>query len=149
MDRQTNLRGDKLKRSQLKTYSPLRRTKFERKGYSWGAGSALKRGSRLRAKGKKVLAWDRERRKLKIDSARNERTTCELRGVIEHDCTVDDYLGYAHPAKRRKLSAEDLKVAILVCNSVHDLLERMKPEEMKRIVMGVWESRARKNLLAA
>jgi hypothetical protein len=126
----------------MKRYSTLRRTGFTRKSYDWRPSSTLKRSSRLRA-GKKTRAWDRVRRILKLDSVANERTTCELRGHPEvlHECTYDNYLGYAHDAKRRKLTAEDLKRAILICNNAHNVIEFMPSEEMKRIVNDVWESR--------
>lgn len=117
-----------------RTARRLARQKGEpRYGLSQKVRKPLGFSGRLGA-GRKTKAWSAERRKLKADSERNSRTTCELRGVIPHECTYDDFLGYAHDAKRRKLTREDLKRAILVCNNVHDLLEVMKPEEMKRIV---------------
>lgn len=128
----------------------MRRSGFKRKSYSeardalrekqgkrpscFGARKALKAG-------RKTKAWNAERRKLKADSERNNRTTCELRGVIPHDCTVDNFLGYAHAAKRRKLSSEDLSHAILICNNVHDIIERWSPEDMKWIVDEMIERR--------
>lgn len=87
----------------------------------------------LRA-GKKTKAWDATRRKLKVESERSGLITCELRGIVLHECSYDNFLGYAHDAKRRKLSREDLKRAILICNNAHDVIEFWSPEEMKRIV---------------
>ena len=80
---------------------------------------------------------------LKLDSAVNDRKTCELRGhpEVPHECTYDDFLGYAHNAKRRKLDAEGLKRAILICNNAHNVIEFWKPEEMKRIVNEVIANR--------
>jgi len=116
---------------------------FKRKSYDWRkADKPLGFSRRLKA-GKRTKAWNAQRRKLKVDSVANNRTTCELRGVIPHECTYDDFLGYAHDAKRRKLSREDLKRAILICNNVHDQLERMKPDEMKRIVNDTIAARKR------
>lgn len=121
------------KRRSAEKAKAKRAAKKPRYGLSKRPSKPLGYTGRLGA-GRKTKAWNSERRKLKADSERNNRTTCELRGVIPHECTYDDQLGYAHPAKRRKLSAKELKVAILICNRMHDLLEVMKPEEMKRIV---------------
>jgi len=107
---------------------------FKRKSYTWKRSSKpLGFSGRLKA-GPKTKAWNAERRRLKADSERNGRTTCELRGVIPHECTYDDFLGYAHDAKRRKLSKADLSRAILICNNAHDIIEVWPADEMKRIV---------------
>lgn len=117
----------------------MRRTGFKR--LSFEEALAKRKGQRrhgLKRKrlgpGKKTKAWGRERRKLKIESERAGLMTCELRGVIPHKCTYDNFLGYAHDAKRRKLSTEDLKRAILICNNAHDIIEVWPAEKMKRIV---------------
>lgn len=132
------------KRIGPQTYqAAIEKRKGKPRRYGLGrAAQPLKRGKRLSA-GKKVKAWNAERRRLKIEHERMGIKTCELRGVIEHQCTYDNFLRYAHDAKRRKLSAEDLKIAILICNNVHDLLERMPPDEMKRIVNDTIAARKR------
>lgn len=136
VERQTDPKGDRT----MNRYSTLRRTGFKRKTFEQAQDEhpsprcfGLNREKGLKP-GKKTKAWDRERRKLKIESERTGLTTCELRGVIPHECSYNNFLGYAHDAKRRKLSAEDLKRAILICNNVHDIIEAWPAEEMKQIV---------------
>jgi hypothetical protein len=85
----------------------------------------------LRPLGKKGKVWKEKRDELKVIHEAIGITTCELR---YEGCAVDDYLGFAHAAKRRKLSKEDLGHVILACNFCHDKLEVMPPEQMKRIV---------------
>lgn len=116
---------------------------FKRKKYEPLKRSRLARGGRLKA-GRKTKAWNAERRKLKADSARNNRTTCELRGnpEVPHECSTDDFLGYAHAAKRRNLSRVELGHAILICNNAHNVIEFWPAEEMKRIVNETIEARA-------
>jgi len=91
----------------------------------------LQRGGKLRPLGKKGKTWKAKRDELKALHKAIGVTTCELR---YEECAVDDYLGFAHAAKRRKLSKEDLGHVILACNFCHDKLEVMPPEQMKRIV---------------
>lgn len=103
--------------------------------------SAMKRGQmrcsaiRLRA-GKKTKAWDSARATIKRRFEKAGITTCELRGSekVPHECGIDNYLGFAHDAKRRKLTAEDLFRVILICNFAHDIIEVWPPEKMKAIV---------------
>jgi hypothetical protein len=99
----------------------------------------LARSSRMRALGKKGKAWASKRADLKVDFAAIGITSCELR---YKDCANDDYLGFAHAAKRRKITNEDLGHVILACNFCHDSLEVMKPEDMKRIVDETVRNRA-------
>lgn len=97
--------------------------------------AGLKRSGPLR-KGKKVKAWDADRRALKVEHERMGIVTCELRGnkEVPHVCSYDNFLSFAHDAKRRKLKREDLKRAILICLNAHDVIEFWPAEEMKRIV---------------
>lgn len=88
----------------------------------------------MKRAGKKTKAWDAERAKLKVRFEAVGITTCELRGRLNHECTWDNYLGFAHAAKRRKLAPEDLGHVILIDNNAHDIIERLPPEEMKRTV---------------
>lgn len=90
--------------------------------------------------GPKTKAWNTARSELKVEfQFQYGVTTCELR---YEDCTYDDYLGFAHSAKRRKLSAGDLKHVILCCNFCHDKIEFLPPEEMERIVNETIRNRA-------
>lgn len=98
------------------------------------ASEGLQRAGKPLRAGRKTKEWETARRALKVESEREGRTTCELRGVLKHECTYNNFLGYAHDAKRRKLSKEDLGRAILICNAAHSIIEFWKPEEMKRIV---------------
>lgn len=94
--------------------------------------STKKPRKRMRAVGKKGRQWANVRRnELKPAFEAMGVTSCELR---YENCANDDYLGFAHAAKRRKLSVDDLNHVILACNFCHDLLEVMPPEEMQRIV---------------
>lgn len=95
--------------------------------------------SRLRRVGKKTKAWNDARAELKVEFEYVYGiTTCELR---YKNCANDDYLGFAHAAKRRKLTPDDLKHVILACNFCHDELEVLLPEEMKRIVDTICQQR--------
>ena len=91
----------------------------------------MKRGKRINPLGPKGKAWKDARADLKMEFLALGITTCELR---YEGCWFDDALGFAHAAKRRKLTAEDLGHVILVCNICHDQIEFLPPEEMKRIV---------------
>jgi len=95
----------------------------------------LKRGVAGRLKpGKKTKEWASVRAKLKVRFAAVGITSCELLGILPHLCTKDNYLGFAHAAKRRKLSSDDLYHVILICNHSHNIIEVWPAEEMKRIV---------------
>lgn len=87
--------------------------------------------SPMNKRGPKTKAWDSARADLKVEFAAIGITTCELH---YEGCWIDNALGFAHAAKRRKLSKEDLAHVILACNPCHDRLEIKSPEEMKRIV---------------
>lgn len=94
---------------------------------------ARKRGINKRGPGTK--AWDAERARLKPKFKAVGITTCEIQYP---GCWNDDYLGFAHDAKRRK--QPDLGKVILGCNPCHDILENLGPERMKaevdRIIAG-------------
>lgn len=97
----------------------------------------MKRG-RINPLGKKGKAWAKARADLKTEFEAMGITSCEL----EYEgCAGDDYLGFAHAAKRRKLTAEDLPHVILACNFCHDQIEIKPPEEMKRIVDTICQER--------
>lgn len=74
------------------------------------------------------------RKQLKIEFAAWGITRCELRLP---GCWLNTALGFAHAAKRRKLSPADLYQVILADNHCHDIIERLPPERMKRIVEGI------------
>lgn len=96
------------------------------------------RRSPMKRRGKKTKAWDSKRAELKIEFEAIGITTCELR---YENCANDDFLGFAHAAKRRKLKSEDLGHVILACNPCHDKIEFLPPEQMKRIVDTICQQR--------
>jgi hypothetical protein len=65
-------------------------------------------------------------------------TTCEAR---LKPCWRNNALGFAHEAKRRKLTKEDLKKVILICNPCHGEIEVWPAEEMKQFVNNVIANR--------
>lgn len=100
----------------------------------------MKRGKRINPIGPKTKAWSNTRVELKAEfEFQYGITTCELR---YEGCWRDNALGFAHAAKRRKLTREDLKHVILCCNPCHDQIEFLSPEEMKRIVDETIQNRA-------
>lgn len=80
----------------------------------------------MNRRGPKTKAWDSERAKLKPKFEAAGITTCEIRYA---GCWNDNYLGFAHDAKRRK--NPKLSKVVLGCNPCHDILENMGPERMK------------------
>jgi hypothetical protein len=100
--------------------------------------SYLNRKTPLNRLGKKGRAWESARAILKRKFYRRGIVTCELR---YEGCYRWQFLGFAHAAKRRKLRPEDLGTAILACSNCHDKIERMPPEEMRRIVFETIERR--------
>jgi hypothetical protein len=113
-------------------YKPMHRSPIVNKG------SGLKPGNKRLGPGKKVNAWANARKSLKVQFEAMGITSCEL----QYDgCANDDYLGFAHAAKRRKLTSEDLDHVILACNFCHDKIEFLAPEEMKAIVDETIEGR--------
>lgn len=117
-------------------YKPMRRSRLASK-------SKLKRGTKRLGPGKKTKAWESERAKLKRKFAKVGITTCELQGSnkVVHECGGDNYLGFAHDAKRRKLRPEDLGRVALVCNFAHDIIENWSAGKMKAIVFETIEKR--------
>lgn len=92
--------------------------------------------------GKKTKAWDKARATIKKRFEKAGITTCELRGVVPHECKVDNWLSFAHDGKRRKLRPEDLYRVILCCTIGHDVIEKWSAEKMKVIVNETIEKRS-------
>jgi hypothetical protein len=111
----------------------------ERSGIAKNHGSGKPR-KRLKA-GRRTKEWDAERRKLKIRFAAVGITWCEALAHNIHPCSFDDFLGFAHDAKRRKLTKEDLGRVILLCNNMHDIIEQWEPEVMKKFVNDIIAAR--------
>lgn len=82
--------------------------------------------------GKKTKSWTDKRNELKIEFAKMKIFECELK---RKGCWHNTALGFAHAKKRRKLTIEDLKTVILVCNPCHSIIEPLQPEVMEKIVI--------------
>jgi hypothetical protein len=97
--------------------------------------SAIKRNSKLRR-----TPLRRVGKKGKLNQKANRILAKEFKGpqyceaTFPHDCTGSEQLTWAHNAKRRKLSTEDLTHAALICINAHNVIEVKSPEEMKAIV---------------
>ena len=96
--------------------------------------SPMQRSTKRLGPGKKTKAWESERRRLVKRFLEAGITTCELHGILPHDCKFDDWLSFAHAAKRRKLTDADLAHVIIVCTVAHDIIEVWPAEKMKAIV---------------
>jgi hypothetical protein len=115
------------------TFSGVKVSRLQRRKQDSGNSKAVKPLKRLGRKGK---AWATERAKLKRRFAAVGIVTCELRYA---GCAFDDYLGFAHAKKRRKLTIEDLAVVVLACNFCHDEIEA--DPRMEEIVLAVITAR--------
>lgn len=78
-----------------------------------------------------MKAWESVRRQLKREFAAMGITTCEARLP---GCRYDDQLGFAHRMKRRKVVGDELRVVAILCNPCHQVIEFLKPEEMKAAI---------------
>jgi len=73
--------------------------------------------------GKRTIAWEIERAKLKVKFLSWGITSCELR--YPGTCWGDNALGFAHAKKRRFLQPNELGIVVLCCNPCHDILESL------------------------
>lgn len=87
--------------------------------------------------GKRTIA-NRRANAVLAKTFKGERT-CEAK--LE-GCWKTWALSWAHPAKRRKLSPEELTTAALCCVPCHQKLERLSHEDMRVAVMEIIERRA-------
>ena len=92
--------------------------------------------SRMKRAGKKTKAWDAERAKLKVRFEAVGITECELR---YKDCSVNDFLTFAHTLKRRNVI--DLSRVVLACLNCHWETERQGEAKMEVILEDVIASR--------
>jgi len=67
----------------------------------------------------------------KIEFERVGITECEARLA---PCWRNNALGFAHAKKRRKLTKEELKKVILICNPCHSIIEVLPAEDMEAFV---------------
>jgi hypothetical protein len=125
----------------------LRRTAFKRKATKIARSlpdaprkPGLARTSTLGI-GKKGLAWAETRSRLKIRFEAWGITECEANLA---GCARDDYLGFMHRMKRRKITTqEELETVALACNFCHDKIEALSPEGMFEAVTKIIEARDR------
>jgi hypothetical protein len=144
-----------MKRSPMKRGTkPLKRTPFK------NHGGKLKPGKRL-GPGRKSKQWSAKRAALKVVFAEVEITTCEICPVLPYDpdrpCKRDDWLGFAHAKKRRKLGpdryiavevrvpSKELSHAVLACANGHDRTEppAITPEQQTALIYSIINNRER------
>lgn len=94
--------------------------------------------SRIKRSGKKTKAWDAERAKLKVRFAAVGITECELRLA---GCWKTNTLGFAHSKKRRHIQGDEIREVALLCNSCHDVVERLAEAEMTEAIRKIISSR--------
>ncbi len=92
--------------------------------------------------GKKTLEWDKEKKQLIEEFEKLEITKCEI-GF--DGCWKTTALGFAHLAKRRKLSIEDLGAVVLACNFCHDQVELLNAVRMRNILEAIIRERNNKH----
>ena len=97
----------------------------------------------MKRRGKRTIAWEKEREKLKVKFLSWGITSCELR--YPGTCWGDSALGFAHAKKRRFLKPHELGHVILACNPCHDILESLGADLMKAEVDATISAR-KKNL---
>lgn len=93
--------------------------------------------------GKRTIAWDKERAKLKVKFLSWGITSCELR--YPGTCWGGYALGFAHAKKRRFLKPNEIGIVVLCCNPCHDVLESLGHELMQEEVETTIELR-KKNI---
>ncbi len=118
----------------------MKRTPLRRKTPLARGTSSLKRTPMKRV-GKRTLAWDSMRRKLKVAFQRAGITTCELQ--MDGLCWWNDGLGFAHSRKRRNIPPGSplLAECALACNYCHDIAEKMPESEMRSLILVVISER--------
>ena len=130
----TGLMFPKPPKRQKKAPKPLRRFK---KG---GQPKWLKPSTKpIRQIGRKGKEWVDARKELKKIFKGWGITTCEIR--IEHPCTRDNFLGFAHVDKRKNLGPGEIYKVILACNNGHDIIEAWPSSKMREYVQSVIDAR--------
>ncbi len=99
----------------------------------------LRNGKPIRQIGKKGKEWGDARSWLKRQFRAWGITTCEIR--IDHPCTRDNFLGFAHVDKRKNLGPGELYKVILACNNGHDIIEKWPAAKMREYITEVIERR--------
>jgi hypothetical protein len=98
----------------------------------------VKMPKKLKQMGKKGKEWADVRAELKKRFYKAGITKCEIKF---DGCLRDDFLGFAHLAKRRKLTHEDLYKVVLACDYCHDIVEKYPAEKMKKFLLNIITNR--------
>jgi len=93
----------------------------------------------MKRRGKRTIAWETERAKLKVKFFNWGITSCELR--YPGTCWGDNALGFAHAKKRYLLPPAELGIVVLCCNPCHDILESLGHALMQAEVESVIQAR--------
>ena len=84
--------------------------------------------SPLRRKGKRGLAWDRTRAKLKVRFERAGLTRCEV-------CGTDNALGFADSKPRRMITTQaEMEEVALLCNADHHEADSHGHENQENVI---------------
>lgn len=98
----------------------------------------------MKRAGKRTLAWEYERAKLKKEFEAIGVTSCELR--YPGTCWGGYALGFAHSKKRRFITTlSDLRKVVLACNPCHDVLESL-PHDLMKVEVETVISTRKKNM---
>lgn len=92
----------------------------------------------MKKEGKKTKSWTEKRNELKEEFAKMGITTCEARLSM---CWKNTALGFAHKAKRRKLTIDDLKDVALLCSPCHDEIEYLPAKDMEAFIQNIIDTR--------
>ena len=95
----------------------------------------------MKTAGKKTNEWIDVREVLKKRFFKAGITKCEIKF---DNCARDNFLGFAHLEKRRKLTHKDLYKVVLSCNICHDIIERWPAEKMKAFLLKIIADRKTK-----
>lgn len=88
--------------------------------------------------GRKTQEWEDIRKTLKQEFEEMGITTCELQ--LE-DCWHNTSLTFAHFAKRRKLTKQDLTQVALLCTPCHQEIETLPADQMQFLIKGIIKAR--------
>lgn len=89
-------------------------------------------------KGRKTREWENARRELKGEFAAMGITSCELRLA---GCWKDNSLSFAHSAKRRYLTPDQIKEVVLCCTPCHQRIEVFGGPVMQALVRDIISKR--------
>lgn len=93
----------------------------------------------MKRAGKKTIAWDAERAKLKVRFLSMGITSCELK---YQGCWRDNALGFAHSKKRNDIQKpHELSEVCLACSPCHQKIELLPKKEMAKVVRDIIHAR--------